>query len=118
LEFAISVVPVATLVATTGRDPGSFQQPNRLIECCRTQMQISLRGRDVGVPREVLNGLRCGASHRKVGAERVPQMVWAVARKPSPSSRPHHGQCDAVFGEALPVLAAQHALSSQVALLA
>ena len=38
-------------------------------------MHVALRGREVGVPGQVLNRSGCRAPHREMRAERVPQFV-------------------------------------------
>ena len=40
------------------------------------EMCVNLRGGDVGMPEQFLNGTQVGAGFKHVGGERVPQHMW------------------------------------------
>ena len=64
------------------------QQPNRILRRGRTQVHVALRGREIRVPRELLDGARRRASHRQVRTERVPQDVGPPKLEPPKEKKP------------------------------
>lgn len=61
--------------------PGRLlEEPDRGVECGRTEVHVALRHRQILVPGELLNRARRCAPHRQMRAERVPKDVHAAAR--------------------------------------
>ena len=56
----------------------SIKQPDRVFRCCGTQVHLALRGREIRVPGELLDGTRGRPLHRQMRAERVPQDLHAL----------------------------------------
>ena len=61
-----------------------FEQSDRRVECCRTQVHVALSHRQILVPRQLLNRPCWRATHRQMRTERVPQDMHPIVRQTAP----------------------------------
>ena len=69
---------------------GLIQEPDRTLDRCRAEVHVALRGREILVPGQFLDGPRRGAPHRQVRAERVPEHMDPAVLDLSPTSCSSH----------------------------
>src|SRR6266853_800748 len=67
-EFAVSVVPVATMLPRLGRIVGDSNSRIAHSNRCRAQVHVPLRCREIGMPRQLLNRTRRRSAHRQMRA--------------------------------------------------